>query len=384
MSDTKTAMVGGTWLGGMKLTAKIYVAFAVVLLLLALLAAASIIGLRSTGSDFTDYEGLARQHNAVSKVKSALLFARVAVKDFVIEGDSDSAAAVQTAIGRMQDAASGASALIEDQEVAAEMADILDLFQEYAATFDTVTKLQERRAQLVADVIDRVGPVVSEKLTKITDAAHEDRDFIGAYHSGRAQERYLLANVYVQKFLVGGRSSDSESALRYLKEAEGLFANLTDALKYSDLLGMAEEATSDYQSYRAAFEEIASIVVRQNELIRTGFDRIGPEMASRLDRIDHMLSEHQDQLGENASRTISSTVSSSWILAIVSVILGLLAAFAIGRSVSRPIVRMTEAMAAWRRATRMSRSLDRIATTRLATWPGPSRCSRTTRSRWSA
>lgn len=98
MSDTKTAMVGGTWLGGMKLTAKIYVAFAVVLLLLALLAAASIIGLRSTGSDFTDYEGLARQHNAVSKVKSALLFARVAVKDFVIEGDSDSAAAVQTAI----------------------------------------------------------------------------------------------------------------------------------------------------------------------------------------------------------------------------------------------------------------------------------------------
>ncbi len=185
-----------------KIKTKIFAGFGMTLALLVLIGGMGIYSLYDVGGLFGEYRQLARQSNATSNVASAMMNTRIAVKNFIIDANDDTVAAVETAAQRTVSVARDSLALTTDPDQKAIVEKVVTGAQNYGATFQQVVGLQDQRNQVVLGQLNVLGPDLRTKLTRISETAYRDGDPDAAFYAGNTQESFMLARLYVQKFLI--------------------------------------------------------------------------------------------------------------------------------------------------------------------------------------
>ncbi|MEM8813331.1 MAG: HAMP domain-containing methyl-accepting chemotaxis protein [Pseudomonadota bacterium] len=327
------------------ITAKIYTGFGGVIALMTILALVSYFGLEGNIRTFSDYRSLARDTNLIGTLQSDLLLTRLGVRDFMIRGDQDSIDLVERRLTEAEKHQAEAATVITDPARARGVEVIGEKLKDYHNAFRAVTEIQTRRNEALG-VMNEIGPLFRARVTKVSEAAFQDRDPTSIFWASRALEKFLAARLYARKFLVSNETELADRASLEFSDAGTALATLMRGVRDPESRRAADEAKTNLQTYVKAFDRLVTHTKERNALVQNSLDVIGPQIAETVESVKAGVTSVQDTLGPQAVARIKTNELIVSVLAIGSIAIALLFAFGISRMISVPIRAMVGAMQA--------------------------------------
>jgi signal transduction histidine kinase/DNA-binding response OmpR family regulator len=331
----------------LKISTRVYLGFGCVLLLAMLIAGVGYVGLENAEKTFATYRKLARQTNADGRVQANMLTTRIFAKNFVIDAN-------QKNIEGVKQRAEQTLALIrENRDLGGSdtgrrilLGDLENSLNRYVAKFGEVTDLQKERDKLVSSKLNVLGPKIELNLTAIMTSASEDGDAAAAFEAGQTLRSLLLGRLYANRFLIENDAASNARAIREFRDLEINYQRLANELEDPERLKLAEEAHAYQLKYLASFDQVHQVITQRNTIIKYELDRIGPDVADRIERLKLAIKDEQDIVGPAAEAALTNSLVVSVIVSVLVIILGLIAAGYIGAGITRPIARLTRSAVA--------------------------------------
>ncbi len=331
------------FLTNLKVGKKIALGSSIILVLLAIVSAASYFGLTRANHDFKDYRTLARQTNQMGRIQANLLSARLGVKDYIIKNSEDAAEVVRTRAEATEKIIQEAEALFQDSEHLETIVSAIDQIAIYRSSFDQVTKLVGDRNGLV-DELNTVGPESERTLTRIMKSAYEDGDASAAFSAGISLRHLLLARLYSNRFLVDNEQASANRSNQELDDFEKTAAEMLKELQDPTRRQLATELVQLAGGYKSTFKKVVEVIQARNSVIANTLDKIGPRLADEMEQIKLANKQTQDTVGPRSTEDIQNAVVTVEAVAGAAIVIGVLLAFLTGRAISRPVVEMTASM----------------------------------------
>ncbi|MEQ9327465.1 MAG: methyl-accepting chemotaxis protein [Rhodospirillales bacterium] len=299
--------------------------------------------MNAIGSLFTDYRGQARLTNETARIQANLLEARVAVKTFMQTGTADAVEAVKSRAGQALAIANEAERLVTDESQDAILKQVVSDISQYLAAFEKAVAAQAVRNDAV-NILDATGPRMEAALTEIMKTAEQDFAVSQAYHAGLALRSLLLGRINANKYLVANTEANHKLAIDSFSEFDAVLDKLIKELQSEERKANANEVARLADTYRKAYERAYSAILSRNSLVGGTLDVIGPKVSSDIERMKLEVKERQDALGPQAVQSIATMKAVNIGVSLIAIVIGILAAFMIGRGISRPVGAMTKAM----------------------------------------
>lgn len=330
-------------LSRLRIGPRIHLGFFLVVVLMVLIGITAIQSLTFTLETFRDYRGLARDTNLAGRLQANVLISQLGVKDFIIRDNPDAIAVVERRLAETKGFVEEALTEIENPARNAMVREIAGTLNDYEAAFDRVVALQGERDRLRA-ALDEIGLAMHRDITEIMDAAHDRGDAEAGYQAAKLQEHLLLGRLYVQKFLVAHDPAAAERALEEFARTAG----------QSDVSGrtvatVRDRATVDRVAgtlarYVETFRTLADTVAARNAIIDDKLENVGPRIANLAEEVKRSVKADQDALGPQAVASIERAITTDTAETVIGVLLALVFAWVIARSIARPVTAMTRSM----------------------------------------
>ncbi|MBB4315744.1 methyl-accepting chemotaxis protein [Roseospira marina] len=330
-------------LKSLRIGPKLFGGFGLVLVLLIALGTTAAMELAGVGDTFAHYRQLARSANEVGRVQASLLLGRMAVKEFIIRGDTLSIDAVHNHMETTDALLTVAEDLTTEAEAYQALERIREEVETYTHAFDRVGELQDQRHTLL-DALIRIGPVIEEALTEIMHSAHDTDDTGAAYNAGLVLRQYMVGRQYAIQFVADNDPGTAALAKDELTALTPALAVLASALSAPNHIALANEARASAEIYQDTFQDLVRTVNARNEIITGTLDVIGPTAAAHIEEFKAVVKTKQDMLGPQAMAAIHQTIVVTITIAAAAVAIGAAAAWLIGTGITRPVKAMTAAM----------------------------------------
>ena len=328
----------------LKIGVRLAIGIGAILVFLAIVAGAAVVGLSGGNANFAEYRGMARQTAAAGLMNGELLVARMNVKEFLLKGTDQSVTNVSEAIDTLQKLITDSESLFagseEDRQA---LQAIVTAAQEYEDAFVKVTELRKQRNALV-DQVNEVGPKIEKVLSAVMESAYRDTDAEAAYRTGDSLRSLLLARLYVTKFLTENLPEHVERVRKEMTDFDAKAAATLSQLQNPERRRLTQEAIDLSKGYAKTFEELQGVIFARNDIIDNTMNKVGPEMAKQLDNIVTSKKSAQDELGPRAAAEMEQSMIIALVISGVALVIGLMAGFVIARGITRPISAMTNAM----------------------------------------
>ena len=327
----------------MRLNKKIGLGMGTILAFLVVVSLVTGFGLNGAVSDFSEYRSTALQSNNMGRIQANLLEARLGVKDFILQGSDDARERVSQRIATLKEILQSSRELLAGSEVLAEIEAMSRQVDQYDAAFQQVIEFRDQRNALVAQLYE-LGPRAREALTEIMNSAYADGDPSASYLASQSLNHLLLARLYANRFLETNEQAHAERAMNEMEAFSQAAERMRSELQNPTRQRLAGELVEISGGYRQAFSDVTAVIFARNEVITDTLDRIGPEIAEQAEVIKLDNLQRQDTLGPEATAAMLSAKWTGIVTSLLAIVIGALFAVLIGRAISRPIVRMTEAM----------------------------------------
>jgi methyl-accepting chemotaxis protein len=327
----------------MKVGVKVGLGSGVILLLLIVVATVSYFGLSGANKNFREYRGLAIETNQMGRIQANLLTARLGAKDFFKKNTMGAADLVRERIDITQKLIDDAEKTFTREEALKVMAEARKEIAAYENAFEEVMVLVEKRNGLVNE-LNAIGPDIEKNLTAIMESANRDNDTSASFKAGLSLRSLMLARLYSNRFLVDNLAESADRAKQelasYEQDSETLLASLQNPTRRK----LATEASKGAAAYKQTFDEIEATINERNDIITGTMDVIGAKLAEQTEKLKLANKALQDELGPRATAEVNDAVWTASVVSIIALVLGTLLAYLTGRSISRPVVGMTEIM----------------------------------------
>ena len=342
MTNRNESRHGGSWFANRGTGAKVGIGFGSVLALLLGLGVVSWNAAREADSNLAAYSQASRTAGHVSGAYSYLVEGRLAVRTYL----SGSPSAVGTFNQKWQSAREeieSARALMT-RDGAAELDEIQSLANHYEESFRSIVADTTRSAELVTKVIDGTGAKLRKVLTEVRSEENKAGNVTHIEPAARAGEAFLLARVVAARFLGSkdpaeiarvrseiARTKEAISALEALPLASGQAERLAGAA------GMLED-------YARAFDELSELTVRANQTLSRDLARDGEQLGTKSEAIRRAMEDRKKEVEAEADADAHFAMTMTLSVTVAALLAGLLLSILVGRSISRPVVAMTQAM----------------------------------------
>ncbi len=330
----------------MRLSNKLSLGFGSLLVLLLIMAGTSLWALSNSSDGFNQYRALARDTNLGGRLQANMLMVRMNVKDFMITGKQKELDQYTNYYGEMREFMDAAMTEIKQPDRARLINSASQRVKEYGTHFDHIVELRAERNRLVEEVLNKQGPLLEQKLSRILTSAERDMDMEAAFRSSLALRNLLLARLYVVKFL---EDNSQEFVDRVHQETETLAAEmetLNATLNNQERRALLNETLELKESYMAAFDRVAEIIFERNGIISEQLDRLGPEVANDVEEVKLSVMAEQNELGPRLQAANKRTATILIALAVTALVLAVGTALFIVRSTLRQLGRDPSQIAA--------------------------------------
>ncbi|MBI4966843.1 MAG: HAMP domain-containing protein [Rhodospirillales bacterium] len=317
------------------------------MIVLALLAAVSVIGYQGLVASMTgldgyievsgnmvrllgverDFNGMRRQVLSYSYTGDPKTAARVREIEKVIEADFAQAIAGAKDPGRK----SGLESM--KAEVGS-----------YQANFDKLAALRVRRDELVRNDMNPPGEQAQAKLNEIIKAATDSKDLGLAALAGMAQERLMASRLTAAQFLAESDAKLVELQGDQLKQFLNLAERLVQATDHPARQKLAREIGDLGKKYDDAFDEAAKAVLEVNTLVTTVLPKEAEDLAKLIEETTASQRQVLAKLEKETDEDLEGDIKVTAILSVAAFVLGALLAWFIARGVTGPVNGMTRAM----------------------------------------
>ena len=298
--------------------------FAVVLVLMLIVAVVGFTALQHAASGFQEYREMARDTNLAGRLQGNMLMVETNVKEYLISGSDQALEQYKQRWEMMSRFQARAQEEISNPERTSIVDKIETQLSEYAKGVEQVVGFKKKRNHLVYEVLDVNGPAMEKQLTEIMVSADRNGNASAAFHAGLAMRNLLLARLYMVKFLDTNAQAQAD---RVTKEFAGFSEKLDDLDKELDnpaqrsVLG---KIRTEEKIYIEAFGSLTTTIFQRNEVITNTLDRIGVEMAAEVENLKLSIKKVQDEIGPRLQKSNQSAVFAISVMSLVAVVAGVL------------------------------------------------------------
>lgn len=317
----------------MKMGTRLALGFGTVLLLLCISAVISYNALGTADKGFNDYRDLARNTNNAGRVQANLLSMRLAALGYINSGSEKNletqGSRFDALISLISDAEK--SAINEGQVTSfKQMNSHLDVYEK---TFASIVAKIQRRDELVNNTLNAIGPQIERDMSSILLEAKESNNMEQVYPAAESVRHLLLTRLYIMKFLDDNEQTSVDRVVKEMGEFRDFVAELKQIILDRSQYNTLEKIENESAKYMKAFEEVVQIIFVRNQLRTETLDPTARNVATVAEDLKLSIKEQQDILGpqlKTASEQANLVVIS---VSIAAIIVGLLLAFLITRSI---------------------------------------------------
>jgi len=316
---------GGAALRGyfsrLSLSHSIYIGFAVVLVLLGLVATMGVAGLTVTARSFHSYERAADNALSVSVINRTV----VGMAGNVIRysnGDEKVLPLIRDAQRDILPLLANAEAAAITDEQRAVITRMQGLVTPYVANIDRLIELKQKRDQIINEVMLPLGHDAQVRLNRIADASMLIEDYKGAALAGRAQEALMSTLLNSTLFLAKADPSLVEQAHKNVEAFVVAVDTLANYIIDPTLVDESYEAGKAGPKGREAFLQVVAAINETNELTNLVMVAQGAEITRLADETGQRLREELVVTNDTTADTISTTRLMAIVLTIIAGVVG--------------------------------------------------------------
>ena len=328
----------------MKVATRIAAGFLVLLVIIAGISGLAASGLLSARSGFDQYAAISSNSLNIETVKGDLSEMRRNVISYIYTGNDEAKGTARQIQKQLAELLPQVIQATAHPERRANLERMSVLLASYRANFDRMEPVRERRDELIEKEMDPTGRTARENLSRIIRSAMADSDLEAAAYGGIAQEALMLARLEATRFLADPRDEVADRFRRNAEEFEKAAAVLDGHLQNPERRRLAVETAELAKRYRSQFEELRSAAIEVDRLVNGVMTKEANEFKDLAMRTVRMQAEARADLLSGTEHAMTRTMTLNLGFAGVALLVGLLAAWAVGRSIARPVRAMTAAM----------------------------------------
>ncbi|MGC2856995.1 methyl-accepting chemotaxis protein [Novispirillum sp. DQ9] len=320
-------------LSALRIKTRLYAGFLVILLLLVVLAGASWLVFGNTARGFQSFAGSA------SLAVTSVQFDRQVqdldrkVADTLRAPDDAGLAAVAAGRKALEATLAEFQAATRGQPIATHVDTIATAVKAYGAALDPALNLASERVMMITATLNPTAAALVEAAAEVRADAAARGDAAATEAAGKLVQHMLQAELAVNDYLLTRAEDSFSRAWEELFLVDEAIAELTDA----------DTAHDYYQIYQDGLNALSGIIgevwAREGELAKQGAIIAAASVAAK-----DMAVTEEARIQRDTDAQLGSAKTLVVALAVLSVILGAIAAFVIGQGIAGPVIAMTEAM----------------------------------------
>ena len=319
---------------------RISMGFAAILLILTFSAGMSLRGLSSVGGAIGT---LVSQIDVIGKagiVEASFLEYRRAAREVIYTTLPDTDAAVTQRASAMRAAFEDSLKVTTDAEQLGHLQAMQSNFETYDSMLADLIKTRDEANRLTDTVLNPLGASLRTDLEAIINEAGQGTAV--AAGAEKSLRFILTGRIFATKATVGTEADADKNAVKAFQKADAAFKEaLTFAPPaFESRFNTIREHAKQYIDTLGKVLSLTRTIEDQAVKMRTVVAKVTEEFTG----FQVAVSEDQARLRTETQATQASTTTTLWTFAGGGLLLGLVLAVLIGRSLSRPIVSITQAM----------------------------------------
>jgi methyl-accepting chemotaxis protein len=327
-----------------RIKGRLYSGFGLVLLLLAIVAGTTVLGLRAGQSQFSSFAQTASLTKKVMAIDRDVVGLRRNVFAYTKTGDQAALKRAREVEQELKENIAKSVAEIENPERQKLIQQVSALYGEYTSGFSRAVELKTKVDELRSEVMDINGGAMRKKLTEIIDAALKAKEMEPAALAGVAEQWLMQARLNATRFLDKNDGSAGDAMKGNIAATEKALEDLVGHLADPAQRKLATDTADMLGKYQTAFTEASGAQAELGTLV----DKAMAEKAQKIaDTMAEIVKSADADMTATKTATAASLESSSMLglsLAVAGLLLGILLAWLIGRSIVAPVTGMTAAM----------------------------------------
>jgi len=326
-----------------KVGTKIMAGYLVALVLTAVVGGVALVRLADIGDTVNNLAGnLAKDQHLADQVVEQIWTSRFFALRYIHQQNPADLERYQQEMTKFDTLLAEADVEITHPERVAMLAEIHADVDEYRTNFSEVTSLITDRNEKVALILDTQGPLAEQKLEELRVSAYQDEDAAASYYAGNAQRALILMRFNAFKYLDAGDAQWIDLFNDRYEAATIAFETLDAELQNPGRRTLAQEAHTAVDAYADGFQGLVADYQRQNSLISSRLDVIGPEVRQTGTEMAQSVSVDFEQADADTVGIINQTRVILFGVIGAAVVIGLFLGFVIARGITKPLQQVTE------------------------------------------
>ena len=335
---------------------KITLGYAVVFVLLCFVAGLAHLALGASGRKLQLYSASAQESFTAASLEGAMTTLKLQVNEFLATGSAESIDSYETARTALNAELAEAEQLIVESGRAQKIIEAKGLLGAYNQAFQELTKNHQARAALENDILNPNAETMSTGLQNLLEGARGSGDMNAAFQLSNALKAFFECSSKVNSYLLtskpeyvtAARSAmavTTKSIQRMEKdqlEMEKLDESMKDEAKKSLYVSLMKVA----DVYRTGLDQIVENKKARDKIVVDQLNRIAPQFTAALGRVRESVQNFQVELEGKISSEQKTNEAVVLGTTIGGLIAGLVVAWFITRSVTAPIGKIAERLAA--------------------------------------
>ena len=325
----------GKFSGQFKVGTRIYAGFLTVLVLLIAVSAVGYRGLTGADNSFNVYADAAGDAVFAANLQGTVANLRRNVVIFSERGEGEGrvreiATELKPQLAKMLEGANNAAQKANSEKMIA-------LFENYIADFDKAVQLRKQRDALVTDTLNPAGARMRATLTDIMATAMKNGKFENAARAGMAQEALMLARLNANRFLTKAADKLVEEARAQARTYMDRMNELLPLLTIPENIERAKQGLDDANTYITTLEQVANDTKGLTTLVYKTMADTAKQFGDLGAANSADIIKFQDSVQKQTESSITQAILVALMFSLVAVLIGLLFAWIIAGSVTKPV-----------------------------------------------
>lgn len=343
-TPTKKAPAIISKFAALNIKGRIFAGFGVMIALLLFVGGISVIQSNTLGGEFERVENMAGDALLASEINADMAKTLLNTSKYISSRTPESLEQARKFLKETEDGAKLATDEIQKPERAERVAKINSSLGGYQDGLNKVVALYVKRDDIVGKRLDKIGPAARKEISKINEEATQAGMTADANLAGKANEHFLLARLYVAKFLLANKFEDIEFAKQELTEARNFLTTLQKSTTNASWRQSIQKINAQISDYAKSADEIGALIKERNEIRTAAIDEGGAAISTWAAEIKNSTIVDEKAVVEEVRSTITASILMLALVAVVAALIGGFIAWFIAGGIVKPVVSMTNAM----------------------------------------
>ena len=328
-----------------RISTKIAVGFAVVLVLMAILAVMSYRGFGQVLQGFETFAQRVKVVGIAREVDRGFVSFRRFVREYSVSGDDKLVTEARTRQQALANSIRQGIDEIKNPERHKKIIEVGEQFEHYGKDFDKLVALKQEQNKLTKEVLDPLGAKTRSEIeglqAMIVDKSGNTNNMILA---GEALKQLLLARLDVNKLLGRHDQSSADGAEKALASLKIAMTALGAAITNDEVRKVFIDVNANVGKYAEAYHKAAQNAHEVEVLANGEMAKFAQAIAADAEAIKESGIADETKIEHETANLIASTESLILMIAVGSLAFGIVLAWLIGRTISKPVVGLCAGM----------------------------------------